>query len=554
MTSTIAGQNPNRIQNIVIVGGGTSGWLSAAYLSKALNKSGGNPCTITLIESSDICTVGVGEATLPTLIYTLSDFLGIPEPDWMIECNATFKLGIKFVNWSGQPDQNVFWHPFGGEDIFWDPLRQGSLTKELRIPISHYWLKRKLQGNPEPFDYSCFESVHLCAAKKSPKTDGNPKLRSIEYAYHLDAGLLANYLKRKAKSESVKHIVDNVLDVSLNEKGFISHLTTENNGNIYGDLFIDCSGFKGLLINQALQEPFISYSDSLFCDNAIAIPMAYDAEDEYDTRNGGINPYTTATALSSGWAWNTPLVGRSGNGYVYSSAFISKADAEAEFRQHLGEKSLHLEAKHIKMRVGRTRNAWVKNCISIGLSSGFIEPLESTGIYLIEAGLENLLHNFPDRLFQPNCIENYNRIMREQYEEIRDFIVMHYCLTKREDTPFWQANKYHPAIPESLKEKLKLWQLTWPDNPTIICRQKIAKLFPDYSYTCILAGMGHFPKHSLPILDYYDDNEVEQNFLALKNYADALKNALPAHHEYIKQLPSKSFKFQWKQRLSSPAL
>jgi tryptophan halogenase len=526
--------NSNQIENIIIVGGGTAGWLAATYLNKYLNK-GSDRCRITLIESSDIPTVGVGESTIPTLPRTFR-LLGISEVDWMLQCHATFKLAIKFVNWSGLPGKDVFWHPFGALPH----------SKQTGIPLSYYWQKRKLEGNSEPFDRSCFEAVSLCDLKKSPKDDSDPQYAyKIEYAYHLDAGLLAVYLKNKSKSEGVNHVVDNVLDVALDERGFISHLITEKHGNLYGDLFIDCSGFRGRLINQALQEPFISYSDSLLCDSAIAMPVSYDPDDPYDENNGGINPYTTATALSSGWVWNTPLVGRSGNGYVYSSNFISKADAEAEFRQHLGKKSEGIEARHLKMRIGKNRNAWVKNCVSIGLSSGFIEPLESTGIYLIEVGLIHLIHNFPNKSFHPNVIKNYNQNLTDHYEEIRDFIVMHYCLTQREDSPFWRANKYNLTIPDSLKEKLELWQEMWPDSS-----QEWGKLFPSYSYMCILSGMGCYPQESLPILAYQDNNS-EQDFLEIEKKAETLKITLPDHVDYLKQLSAKNFKSLLKRTLTN---
>ena len=256
--------------------------------------------------------------------------------------------------------------------------------------------------------------------------------------------------------------------------------------------------------------------------------IPYDKDDTYNQNHEGINPYTTATALSSGWTWNIPLILRTSHGYVYSSHFISQEEAEAEFIKHFNGYS-H-QASHLKMRVGRTRNSWVNNCISIGLSSGFIEPLESTGIYLIEAALNHLIHNFPNRLFHPKVIENYNQIMQKEYEEIRDFIIMHYCLSKREDSPFWRANKHHSAIPDSLKEKLELWKAMWPYNT----KEIVGLSFPDYSYICILAGMGCFPKSSLPILDYQDS--VEQMLSDVKHEAEKLKSALPNHGDYLKQL------------------
>ncbi|OLT62670.1 tryptophan halogenase family protein [Moorena bouillonii] len=523
--------NPNIIKTIIIVGGGTSGWLSAAYLSKFLQDS----CQITLIESSDIGTVGVGEATLPTLQITFK-LLGLSEFDWMTRCNASFKLGIKFVNWSGSSKPDIFWHPFG----------QLKSSPNLGIPISQYWLKNYLQGNTAAFDESCFEHINLCAAQKSPKSYDSPEYSgNIEYAYHLDAGKLATYLKERAKSAGVRHIVDNVLDVALDHRGFISHVITENHSNQTADFFIDCSGFRGLLINQALQEPFISYGDSLFCDRAIAISIPYEKGDRYNYNNGGINPYSTATALSSGWAWNVPLVERSGNGYVYSSSFMSQDDAETEFRKHLGDKANDQPAKYIKTRVGRTRNTWAKNCVSIGLSGGFIEPLESTGIYLVELGLEALIRHFPEKSFSPLLINNYNRFMREIYEEIRDFIVMHYCLTQREYTPFWRTNKYHNFIPDSLQEKLNLWKVMWP-----IYHGNIGHLFPDYSYVCILAGMGYFPVQSLPLLGYGEHSQEDKIILKTKSRSEQLRELLPDHHEYLQQMFLRNFKASWQSLLA----
>lgn len=507
------------IENIVIVGGGTSGWLSAIGLTRLLKTETGKNCQITLIESSDIGTIGVGEATIHTIRQTFQ-FLGLDEDEWMRECNASFKTAIKFVNWSNLPNRNFYWHPFKPMPVV------ERVPGDLAFPLSQYWLKRYLNGNPEAMDYSCYTASHLCDVRKSPKllTD-LPYQGKVEYGYHLDAGLLATYLKGKAKEKGVKQVVDTVLDVVLDDRGYISHLITNNHGELHGDLFIDCSGFRGLLINQTLKEPFISFSDSLFCDSAIAMRIPTDDE------KNDINNYTTATALNNGWVWNIPLFGRSGDGYVYSSAFISPEDAEKEFRQHLGCRSDGNETRHLKMRIGRTRNAWVKNCVSIGLSGGFIEPLESTGIFLSEIGLINLLLNFPDQEFNEGVIARYNEVMKQYYEEIRDFIVLHYCTTNREDTPFWKENKYHPAIPETLQEKFELWSGRLPNHDDFFNR---VGLFPDHSYACILAGMNRLPKQHLPILDYLDDTKANQVFQGVKTRAESLKDKLPGHYEYLK--------------------
>lgn len=505
----------NRIKNIVIVGGGTAGWLSAAFLSKALNISQRNDCQITLIESSNIPTVGVGEATVPTLAKTFK-YLGISEFDWMSQCNATFKLAIKFVNWSGIPDKSEFWHPFG------------KLLDHQGFPLSNYWLEEKLQGKFSDFGESCFEHVHLCKAKKSPKLHPWTQnyTKEIQYAYHLDAGMLATYLKNKSLKQGVKQIVDKVVNVSLNNKGYIDFLTTENHGNFSSDLFVDCSGFSGLLINKALKEPFISYSDCLFCDRAISLSTPYENGDEYNSKFGGIEPYTTATALSSGWAWRTPLVSRNGNGYVYASKYIDQDKAEIEFRKHLGNISDKIESKHLKMRVGRTRNTWVKNCVSIGLSGGFIEPLESTGIYLIELGLYNLVRCLNQNNIDSKVINDYNKTIQGYYEEIRDFIVMHYCLTKRDDTQFWRANKYNKLLPNSLREKISFWRNYLPSKDYYS-----GKLFPEYSYICVLNAMNYLPKKSL-LLEQDRDHHI---LPSLKIKFNNLIYKYIDHSDYIKK-------------------
>ena len=502
------------ITKITIVGGGTAGWLSALYLITFLNyKADPNKskCDITLIESSDIPTVGVGEATIQNIRETFKS-LDLDETEWMTRCNATFKIAIKFVNWLGKND--VFWHPFNG------------LPEVNGLNLSHYVVDKKLK-NPD-FDLQSYhKEVPICLAQKSPKLGTEDDYKGkLDYGYHLDAGLLASYLKEKAIFRGVNHIVDQVQDVRLTEQGFIKSLKTENHGDIEGELFIDCSGFRGLLINQTLAEPFVSYTDSLFCDRAIAIALP--TNDEKD----GINPYTTATTLSAGWSWHTPLYGRSGNGYVYSSQFLEPEQAEAEFRNFLGEKASNVPARHLKMRIGKNRNTWVKNCVSIGLSSGFIEPLESTGIYLIEMGIQTLINCFPDLTFNPIFRNQYNRIITKFYEEIRDFIVLHYCLSQREDTSFWKANKNHSAIPESLQEKLEYFQVMSPNLDGF----ETNLLFEDYSYFCILSGKEYLPKNSLPILNYLDVKEADKTLKNIIMDAQKMQSILPKHYDYLKEL------------------
>lgn len=516
----------SKIESVVIVGGGTAGWMTAAYLSKAF----GERVRISLVESANISTIGVGEATFST-IKLFFDFLGLDENEWMPKCDATYKLAIKFVDWNAE--NQYFYHPFQRYEIV-DGFN-----------IAEWWLKLKSDLNA--YDYSCFTIPALCDNKRSPRyLDGNVfdnkvkeyfkperafqknKLLDLKiqypYAYHFNAGLVASFLRDYAKENGVQHILDDVTDVKLTEDGSIAHVSTKEHGDVSGGLFIDCTGFRGLLLNKALGEPFINFSESLLCDSAIALQVPRDAAKRE------INPYTTATALSAGWVWNIPLYARDGTGYVYSSAFISPEEAEKEFRQHLGSASDKLNALHIKMRIGRSRSSWVKNCVAIGLSSGFVEPLESTGIFFIQHGIEQLVADFPDQSFNENMVKSYNQAIANCIDGIRDFLILHYYASSRYDTPFWKAAMHELTIPETLKERLSLWKTRLPNNRNI---NQNYHGFESYSYSVMLLGLGYRPEHSLPVLDHLKDQEARATFQAIKEQADQLCSTLPSQHEYL---------------------
>ena len=511
---------------VVIVGGGSAGWMTAAYLSKALDKN----VQISLVESSNITTIGVGEATFST-IKLFFDFLGLEEREWMPKCNASYKMAIKFVNWNAQGRH--FYHPF-----------QRYETVE-GFDIAEWWLKMK--RSEEPFDYSCFLIPSLCDNKRSPRYfDGtvfDDKVQNLfsrestpeknvladlkvqyPYAYHFDANLLARFLKDYAKQRGVTQIIDDVIDVKLSESGSIDSIITGEHGNISADLFIDCTGFRGLLINKALGEPFISFSESLLCDRAIAMQVPT------DIRKDGINPYTTATALSSGWVWNIPLYGRVGTGYVYCSEFLSEEQAEQEFRQHLGPAAENCKAKHIKIRVGRNRNSWVKNCVAIGLSSGFVEPLESTGIFFIQHGIEELISHFPGKTFNEELIKSYNKIIADCIDGVRDFLTLHYCVSDKADTPFWKATKHEVVVPAELTEKLQLWKTRLPNTKNINLNYHG---FESYSYSVMLLGLNYKPEGSLPLLEHLDDKKALAKFNLIKQKAHHLSATLPSQYEYL---------------------
>ena len=518
------------IQTIVIVGGGSAGWMTAAYLSKALTG-----VKIKLVESATISTIGVGEATFST-IKLFFDYLGLDERDWMPKCNAAYKLAIKFVNWN--EERQHFYHPFQRYETV-----DGFFGAE-------WWLKLRKCKDVQPFDYSCFVTPALCDHKRSPRyLDGSvfdEKVREqfepgyalqknmladlriqYPYAYHFNASLLAHFMRDYAVGMGVEQILDDVVEVRLAEDGSISQIVTKEQGGITGDLFVDCTGFRGLLINKALGETFIPFSESLLCDSAIAVQIPKNIAKD------GINPYTTATALSSGWVWNIPLYGRDGTGYVYSSAFISKEEAEQEFRQHLGPASDNCKPLHIKMRIGRNRNSWVKNCVAIGLSSGFVEPLESTGIFFIQHGIEELVSHLPEKQINEELVKSYNRAVAECIDGIRDFLTIHYYGSNRTDTPFWKATKHELVIPDELMDRLKLWKTRLPNNKNINTKYHG---FESYSYSVMLMGLGYRPENNLPILNHLSDEKALASFNEMKRRADYLCNTLPSQYEYLKTM------------------
>jgi tryptophan halogenase len=328
-----------------------------------------------------------------------------------------------------------------------------------------------------------------------------------------------------AQSRGVVQIYDDVVKVNLSENGYIDSLDTRSHGPLKGDLFVDCTGFRGLIINEALNEPFISFSDSLLCDRAVAMQVPSDPKTE------GINPYTTATALSAGWVWNIPLFHRIGTGYVYSSAFLSPEQAEQELRGHLGKRSEQCNGSHIRMRVGRTRNSWVKNCVAIGLSSGFVEPLESTGIFFIQHAIEQLVSYFPRRIPTEESVQAYNKAVGNCIDGVREFLTLHYVASSRHDTPFWKATKTDIKMPSELAERMKLWKKRLPTNTTI---NPNYHGFEAYSYCVMLLGLGHVPEESLPVLDHICETRALAALEAVRRRSEHLASTLPSAYEYLR--------------------
>lgn len=521
-----------RIRKVVILGGGTAGWMSAAYLGRALQET----VSITVLEAPTIPRIGVGEATVPNLQRVFFDYLGIPEDEWMRECNASFKMAVKFINWrtpgDGQPQDRQI---DGRGDHFYHPF--GILPSDDQIPLSHHWAQRFGAGEiTSPYDYSCFVEPHLMDAKLAPRF--SDRSRAATYAWHFDANLVADFLRRfSTQKQGVVHIQDEMTEVRRDERGFITALLTKSGRRVDGDLFIDCSGFRGALINKVMGEPFLDQKDFLICDSAIACPVPND-----DAKNG-IEPYTSAIAMKAGWVWKTPMLTRFGTGYVYSSSFVSPDEATLDFCRMWGldpEGSFN----RIRFRVGRNRRSWVKNCVSIGLSSCFLEPLESTGLYFTYAAIYQLAKHFPDRGFDQALIDHFNAEIAGMFDESRDFLQAHFYFSPRVDTPFWRANKELNLSPE-IRQKVAMYKAGLVVNPPIVSEEsyyanfeaEFRNFWTNGSYYCILAGMGVLPDHAPPVLTYKPKARAagDRMLAAMAQRQKELTSSLPTAYEYLRQ-------------------
>ncbi|MDC8773840.1 tryptophan halogenase family protein [Roseateles albus] len=466
-------------QEIVIIGGGTAGWMAANLLAHQWRSHG---TQIMLIESSDIGIIGVGEGSTPYLRQFFHR-LGIQESEWMPACNATYKCGIRFPGWSTQPGYEQYVHPFFNQE----DLKVGS---EL---FTNARLRRRgtaAQANPQDF----FIAAELARQRKAPfylpRSDDRPA-PATDYAYHFDSGLLGAFLKGHASKLGVRHRLDTVARVELSETGDIAHLLMHSGAIVKAELFLDCSGFKGLLINEALGEPFVSFKDNLFNDRAIAIPSSLNEEEDIPSE-------TTSTALRNGWVWQIPLSSRYGNGYVYASDFASPEKAETELRQHLGAAAHNKEARHLKMRVGRVEQHWRNNCLAIGLSQGFIEPLEATALMLIQFSVDLFIDQMEASQFSRSRQAQFNRRINQMFEGVRDYVVGHYQLNTRHDSDYWRANRAHRHISDRLASILEVWD-QGGDFEAELTRHGEALMYIRPSWYCLLAGMGRFPADLKPL-------------------------------------------------------
>src|SRR5277367_1810706 len=450
-----------QIKRIAIVGGGTAGWLAASMLARALPGTG---TIITVIESPDIGTVGVGEATIPPIIDVLR-FLSIDEADFVRHTQATYKLGIKFSDW--KQVGHSYWHPFG---VFGAPI--------LRRPFYHCWHKAVAAGLAPRFnDYSACATLGDAGRFLFPDSNSESPAAGLRYALHFDATLVAKYLRSYAERLGVVRIERTVRGTTRLANGFLDELHFSDGSTLRADLYIDCSGFRGVLIEEALGTGYIDWSSMLPCDRAVAFPTAL---------TSARPPYTHSRARGAGWHWRIPLQHRAGNGYVYSSNHCSDDMACEDLLSTVGEKPL-AEPRFLRFVTGRRKLFWNRNCVALGLASGFLEPLESTSIHLVTSGIYHLLEHFPDKRFHPTNIASYNAELTDENERIRDFIVLHYCLTQRDDAPLWRYCRAM-AIPDSLRQRIDLYRGTGR------IRSRSGELFTDLSWFYIFEGLGARPE------------------------------------------------------------
>lgn len=455
-------------KRIVIVGGGTAGWMAANLFLQRWHKNGFD---VTLVESPDVGIIGVGEGSTPTL-KRFFELIDVAESEWMPKCNATYKVSIQFDGWS--PDSGVasYRHPF---------ISQIDTFTQRAFEVNCRTRRLGLDTHTTPEDF-LINGV-LAKQGKGPLTPDNFPFR-MEYGYHFDSHLLGQFLSELAVSRGGKHIQGKVVDVRRSENGNIKDIQLESGQCIEADFFVDCTGFSSLLMQKSLGVEFQSFKDNLFNDSAVVLPTSIDEQN--------IPVETKSTALSSGWCWKIPLTNRFGNGYVYSSDYISADQAETELRQHLNVLDSAIESRHLKMRVGQLEKHWHYNCLAIGLSQGFIEPLEATALHLVQISIEAFMDNYEKGQFSEQFQHAYNQFISERFNGVRDYIVAHYKLNTRSDSQYWIDNRENKHLSESLCKLLDAW-FQCGDISAEISRQNMHHQFDTISWHCLLSGYGAFP-------------------------------------------------------------
>ena len=495
--------NQTPIKTIVIVGGGTAGWMAAAALSTVLR----GKYTIRLVESDEIGIVGVGEATIP-MIQRFNKIVGIDENEFVRETQGTFKLGIEFVNWGKLGDR--YTHGFGrfGQDLW-------------TVSFDQYWQKMNALGKAYPMEaYSITRMAAKANKFMPPRLDvPNSPLGDIAYAYHFDASLYARYLRKLSEARGVQRTEGKISHATQRAgDGHIDAVVLESGERVEGELFIDCSGFRALLIEQTLQTGFEDWTHWLPCDRAFAVPCESAAV---------LTPYTRSTAHRAGWQWRIPLQHRTGNGHVFCSSAVSEDEAASVLLSNLDGKPL-ADPRLIKFTTGMRKKAWNKNVVAVGLAGGFLEPLESTSIHLIQAAISQLIDFFPDQGFNATDVDEYNRQTRFHYERIRDFVVLHYHLNQRTDSAFWQQCAAMP-VPETLSEKMNLYKA----HGRIVRFNN--ELFAEVGWLQVMQGQNLQPGSYHPLVDIQPEADIHDYLESVREVIAKCVELMPSQQEYIRQ-------------------
>jgi 2-polyprenyl-6-methoxyphenol hydroxylase-like FAD-dependent oxidoreductase len=496
--------HPGKPFEIIVLGGGTAGWMAACLMAK---RWAGRNVSITAIESSDIGIIGVGEGSTPQLKAFFTD-LGLDERAWMPQCHATYKNGISFHGWSEAKDAPSYFHPF--------PSPIDAHT----APAFHYnsFMRRRgvdMAARPDRF----FLSAKLAEKRLAPLAARNFPFE-LAYGYHFDAFLVGQLLRERAKALGVRHIDAKATRVLQREDGSLRALRLDGERELAADFFVDATGFRSLLLQETLGVPFHSYKENLFNDSAVVMPTPTDPT--------GLSSATRAIAMRHGWRWEIPLTNRSGNGYVYSSAFCSPDEAETELRTSLGLLDSDVAARHLKMKVGRVEQHWAKNCLAVGLSQGFIEPLEATALHLVQATVETFIDRFEAGGFTNRREAEANATINARFEGVRDYIVCHYKMNRRTDTDYWRQNAANRAISDSLASLLDCWR-AGGDIREEVRRQNIARYYTDMSWVCMLGGYGHYPTAlRAPTVD-----EARFDMAVIDDFVDRCALNFPEHRAVL---------------------
>ncbi|MFT7558257.1 MAG: tryptophan halogenase [Flavobacteriales bacterium] len=501
-------------KSVVIVGGGTAGWITAGRIAAHHNTHGEQRIQVTLVESPGIPPIGVGEGTWPTMRNTLMA-LGIKETDFIRECDASFKQGAKFSRWVTGEKNDFYYHPL--------MIPQGFS----KCDLAPFWQN---QTTGKSFSEAvCFQE-DICEQGLAPKMITTPEYSSVaSYAYHLNAGKFSSFLKKHCTEKlGIHHVIDDVIQVNSAENGDISSVTTKENGDIHGELFVDCTGFSSLLLGKHLEVPFVDCSDVLFIDSALAVQLPYESEES------PIASHTISTATEAGWIWDIGLIQRRGIGHVFSTKYTTEEQAVQKLREYVGPSFDSLSIKKIPIKSGHRKQFWKNNCVAVGLSAGFLEPLEASALVLVEMSAAMIAEQLPlCRDVMDITAKRFNETFTYRWARIIDFLKLHYILSKRTDNQFWIDNRDPSTIPDSLQELMELWRYRSPSNMDFTSNNEV---FPAASYQYVLYGMGFKTEEQYLQHSMLNEKLAKENFIKNRNLIDQTTKMLPKNRDLLRKI------------------